>query len=113
VLYAAFIWTKWDTDGDLDPAEFGRYASFNDDSSSAGVRRAGLALHPVSAATTVRLRDDEVLLTDGPFIESKEQLAGFYLLECADLDEAVSWASRIPGARHGAIEVRPVLAEHT
>jgi hypothetical protein len=113
LLYAAFIWTKWDTDADLDPTEFGRYASFNGDSSRAGVRRAGLALHPAAAATTVRLRDDEVLLTDGPFIESKEQLAGFYLFDCADLDEAVVWASRIPGARHGAIEVRPVLTEHT
>ena len=112
MLYAAFIWTKWDTDADLDPDEFGRYGAFNEQSAAAGVRHSGAALHPVSAATTVRLRDDEVLLTDGPFLESKEQLAGFYLLECENLDDALAWAGRIPGARHGAIEVRPVLAEH-
>ena len=112
MLYAAFIFTKWDTDEDLDPAEFGRYSKFNAESESAGVRRGGLALHPVSAATTLRLRDEETLVTDGPFLESKEQLAGFYLLECENIDEALAWAGRIPGARHGAIEVRPVLAEH-
>jgi hypothetical protein len=112
MLYAAFIWTKWDSDGDLDPAELARYEDFNERSAAAGVRHAGLALQPVSATTTVRLRDDEVLMTDGPFIESKEQLSGFYVLECESLDEAIEWAARIPGARHGAIEVRPVLVEH-
>ena len=112
MLYAAFIWTKWDADEDLDPAEFGRYTAFNGDSAAAGVREAGLALHPVSSATTIRLRDETVLVTDGPFVESKEQLSGFYVFDCANLDEAISWAARIPGARHGAIELRPVLAEH-
>jgi hypothetical protein len=112
VLYAAFIWTKWDTDEDLDPDELARYAAFNEQSVEAGVRRSGLALHPVSATTTVRLRDDEVLMTDGPFLESKEQLSGFFLFECDNLDEAITWAARIPGARHGAVEVRPVLVEH-
>jgi hypothetical protein len=112
MLYAAFIWTKWDSDEDLDPAEFGRYQEFNAVTAAASVRAGGLALHPVDVATTVRLRDDEVLMTDGPFLEAKEHLSGFYLFECADLDEAVSWAARIPGARHGAIELRPVLVEH-
>jgi hypothetical protein len=112
MLYAAFIWTTWDSDDDIDPAEFGRYAEFNERAEQAGVHRAGVALQPVSIATTVRLRNEEILLTDGPFIESKEQLSGFYLMECASLDEAIAWAARIPGARHGAIEVRPVLAEH-
>jgi hypothetical protein len=110
--YAAFIWTKWDSDEDLDPAEFGRYAEFNAECGEAGVRRQGLALHPIAAATTVRLREQETLVTDGPFIESKEQLSGFYIFECDNLDEAITWAARIPGARHGAIEVRPVLVEH-
>lgn len=112
MLYAAFIWTKWDTEADLDPEEFSRYSEFNALSAEASVRHSGLALHPVDVATTVRLRNDEVLMTDGPFLEAKEHLSGFYLFECADLDEAVSWAARIPGARHGAIEVRPVLVEH-
>lgn len=112
MLYAAFIWTKWDSDSDIDPEEFGRYQKFNELTAEAGVRHGGLALHPIDAATTVRLRDDEVLLTDGPFLESKEHLSGFYLFECDGLDDAVQWAAKIPGARHGAIELRPVLVEH-
>jgi hypothetical protein len=112
MLYAAFIWTKWDSDDDLDPAEFGRYAALNEQADEAGVRRSGLALQPVSSATTVRLRNEETLVTDGPFIESKEQLSGFYVFECTDLDEAIRWAARIPGSRHGAIELRPVLIQH-
>ena len=58
---------------------------------------------------TVRVRDGEPLLTDGPFAETREQLAGFYLLECADLDEAVRWASKVPSAAMGSVEVRPVI----
>jgi len=69
---------------------------------------AGQALHPVESATTVRVRDEEVLISDGPFAETKEQLAGFYLLEARDLNEALQLASRIPPARFGTIEVRPV-----
>jgi len=112
MLYAALIWRKWDTEDDYDPTDPGRYQDFNHDVDAASVRRGGLALHPVDVATTVRLRDDEVLMTDGPFLETKEHLSGFYLFECADLDEAVAWAARIPTARYGAIEVRPVLADH-
>jgi hypothetical protein len=66
------------------------------------------ALHPVDTATTVRVRDDEVELTDGPFAVTKEVLAGYYLLECADLDEALRHAARLPLARYGSIEVRPI-----
>jgi len=62
----------------------------------------------VTTATTVRVRDDEVVTSDGPFAETKEQLGGFYLVECKDLDEAIEVASKIPGARHGSIEVRPI-----
>lgn len=65
-------------------------------------------LHPVSTATTVRVRNGQVLLTDGPFAETKEQLAGFYLLEARDLNEALQLAAKIPPARVGSIEVRPV-----
>src|SRR5829696_2729177 len=81
--------------------EFGREA--------ADVIVAGEALHPVATATTVRVRDGEPLLTDGPFAETREQLAGFYLLECADLDEAVRWAAKVPSAAMGSVEVRPVI----
>lgn len=74
----------------------------------AGHYIAGEALQPIATATTVRVREGETLLTDGPFAETKEQLAGFYLLEARNLDEALQLASRIPPARLGSIEVRPV-----
>ena len=69
----------------------------------------GDALHEVSTATTVRVRDGKTLTTDGPFAETKEQLGGFYLIKADNLDEAVEIASRIPGAVRGSIEVRPVM----
>ena len=69
----------------------------------------GEALLPTASATTVRLRDAKALTTDGPFAETKEQLGGFYLVKCDNLDEAVAIAAHIPGASHGSIEVRPVM----
>jgi hypothetical protein len=69
----------------------------------------GEGLQPTSTATTVRVRDGERMLTDGPFAETKEQLGGFYLLECNSLDEAIEWAAKIPGAAFGSVEVRPVM----
>jgi hypothetical protein len=74
-----------------------------------GKMRAGDALQPTTSATTVRVRDGETILTDGPFAETREQLGGYYLIEAASLDEAVDAARRIPGARSGSIEVRPVV----
>ena len=67
------------------------------------------ALQPVSTATSVQMRDGKKIVKDGPFAETKEQLGGYYLLDCKDLDEAVEWASQIPTARTGTIEVRPVI----
>lgn len=69
---------------------------------------AGEALHPTDAATTLRVRNGQLSITDGPFAETKEQLAGFYLLEARDLNEAIAKASKIPPARYGCVEVRPV-----
>jgi hypothetical protein len=69
---------------------------------------AGQALQPTDTATTVRVRNGQLTLTDGPFAETKEQLAGFYMIEAKDLNEAIHWASKIPPARFGSIEVRPV-----
>jgi hypothetical protein len=69
----------------------------------------GDPLHPVDAATTVRVRNDETEILDGPFAVTKEYLAGYYLLECADLDEALKQATRVPLARYGSVEVRPVM----
>ena len=72
----------------------------------------GNALQPTPTATTVRVRGGDRLVTDGPFAETKEQLGGYYLLECKDLDEAIEWAAKIPGARNGSIEVRPIMQFH-
>jgi hypothetical protein len=74
-----------------------------------GVRQFGSRLRPVSDATTVQVRDGEVLLSDGPFAETKEQVGGFYVLDCKDLDEALDWAERCPAAQAGTIEIRPVI----
>ena len=76
---------------------------------SAGVMKAGDALQPTATATTVRDDGGEALVTDGPFAETKEQLGGYYLLDVADLDEAIRWAHKCPGARTGTIELRPVV----
>ena len=73
-----------------------------------GVLLAAEPLHPVETATTVRVRNGRVSVVDGPFAETKEQLAGFYLVEARDLNEAIQLASKIPPAREGSIEVRPV-----
>ena len=73
-----------------------------------GVLVAAEALQPVDTATTVRVRNGQVTVTDGPFAETKEQLAGFYLLDARDLNEAIQMASKIPPAREGSVEVRPV-----
>ena len=75
----------------------------------AGVLVANRPLHAADSATTVRVREGEVELTDGPFATTKEVLVGYYLLECADLDEALTHAARMPTARHGSVEVRPVV----
>jgi hypothetical protein len=85
------------------------YGAFGQEIEAAGAFVAGEGLQPTATATTVRVRDGERLLTDGPFVETKEQLGGFYLLDCKDLDEALGWAAKIPGAQHGAVEVRPVM----
>jgi hypothetical protein len=90
-----------------DPKEMAEYQAFGKEYASK--LQGGKALKPSSSATTVRIRDGKRLTTDGPFVETKEQLGGFYLLEAKDIDEAVAVASKIPGARFGGIEVRPIM----
>jgi hypothetical protein len=85
------------------------YQKFGRDASEAGVMLGGEGLQPSGTATTVRVRDGETITSDGPFAETREQLGGYYLLDCRDLDDALSWAARIPGAATGSIEVRPVM----
>ena len=85
------------------------YFDFTDDIKNKKNYVAGEALQPTSTATTVRVRDGKPVTTDGPFAETREQLGGYYLVEAKDLDEARAIAARIPSARHGSIEVRPVV----
>ena len=91
------------------PTLVDQYRTMEQEAREAGVVVAGEALQPVSTATSVRVRDGKNSFTDGPFAETKEQLGGFYLFECKDLDEALKWASRIPSARYGTVEVRPIM----
>ncbi len=88
---------------------FAQYRDFTQAIVQSGHMKAGDALQPTTTATTVRVRDGKTLRTDGPFAETKEQLAGYYLVEAKDLDEATKLGARIPGARTGSIEVRPVM----
>jgi hypothetical protein len=73
-----------------------------------GLLQGGERLRPTTDATTIRVRNGETLSTDGPFAETKEQLAGYYMVDCKDLDEALEVAAKLPGARYGSIEVRPI-----
>ncbi|MDU0353178.1 YciI family protein [Paraglaciecola aquimarina] len=86
-----------------------QYTAFEAEAGAAGILGGGNALEPVSTATSVRLRQGKPEITDGPFAETKEQLGGYYLFECKDLDEALMWAAKIPSARYGTVEVRPIM----
>ncbi len=85
------------------------YMNFGNEAGAAGVIMAGEALESTTSATSVQVRQGDVITTDGPFAETKEQLGGFYIIECESLDEAVKWAAKIPHALSGTIEVRPVM----
>src|SRR5918992_4022921 len=89
-------------------AVMGEYFAFTEGIRKTGQYVGGDALHPTQTATTVRVRDGKTLTTDGPFAETKEQLGGYYLIEAEDLDAAVAVAARIPTARAGCVEVRPL-----
>jgi len=113
--YACMIYTSEAANAEQFPAgspEFNEmiagYMAFGEEAGAAGVLIGGDALEDTSTSTTVRVRNGDIGTTDGPFAETKEQLGGSYFLECKDLDEAISWAAKIPGASHGCVEVRPV-----
>lgn len=93
--------------------EFGEmmqgYRTFTQEIQEKDIMKGGDPLQPVATATTVRVRNGATETTDGPFAETKEQLGGFYLLDCADLDEAIEYAAKIPSAKFGSIEIRPVM----
>jgi hypothetical protein len=85
------------------------YGTFTEEARASGKMVDGAPLEGPETATTIRVRDGKRLVTDGPFAETKEWLGGFYTFECATLDEALDWAARIPGAKYGSIEVRPIM----
>lgn len=99
---------------DADPAQqqaiFAAHMDFTEAAKAAGKLVGGEALHPSTTATVVTRRGEETLTTDGPFLETKEQLGGYYVLDCEDLDEATEWAARIPEAKTGHVEVRPLMS---
>ena len=90
-------------------ATFEAHGRFGQATREAGVFVGGEGLQGTNTATTVRVRDGERLLTDGPYAETKEQIGGYYVLDCKDLDDALNWAAQIPEAKTGAIEVRPIM----
>jgi hypothetical protein len=85
------------------------YQAFDAEVTKSGAYVAGEGLEATNAATTLRYRDKEAVLSDGPFAETREALGGFYVLECRDLDEAVAWAKKVPEVYDGAVEIRPVM----
>jgi hypothetical protein len=110
--YALLIYTAESTEEvspDVWAETMAEYNAFTAHVRDAGVMRAGEALHPSATATTVRIRDGQTVTTDGPFAETKEVLGGFYIVDAADLDDAIRYAAMIPGARWGSIEVRPII----
>ena len=84
------------------------YGAFMEEMGKRGVLQGGERLRPTTDATTVRVRDGETVTSDGPFAETKEQIGGYFVVDCKDLDEAIEIAAKIPGARFGSIEVRPI-----
>lgn len=110
--YLALIYSDesvWETLDDGKRAEWmGRYSEFAGAARTAGVMTGGDELASTRDATTVRVRDGQTLVVDGPYAEVREALGGYFLLECGSLDEACDWAARIPGAEYGAVEVRAV-----
>jgi len=104
---------SWETLTPEQQQEIGAaYFAFTEELQSAGKMVAGDALQPITTATSVRVRDGETLTTDGPFAETKEVLGGYYLIDVDTIDEALDWAAKIPGAKHGTIEVRPVVTDY-
>ena len=110
--YRLMIYTAESVDDGMSEAEMGRvleaYGRLDAELEEKGAEISSNRLRPVASATSVRKRNGEFTLTDGPFAETKEQLGGYYLIEAVSLDEAIEWAKKIPSVEHGTIEVRPI-----
>lgn len=115
VKYMALIYadeSAWETFSEEErQAAYAQYGAFGEEARAAGVFAGANELGSTRDATTVRVRDGETLVTDGPYAEVKEALGGYYLLECSSMDEALDWAARIPGAEHGSVEVRQLYVD--
>jgi hypothetical protein len=113
MLYALLLYGNEAAGAQMTPAEqekeMADYYAYTAEVRDRGIYKGGEALLPTSSATTVRVRDGKTLTTDGPFAETKEQLGGFYLLDCKDLDEAIEFAAKLPASKNGSVEVRPVV----
>jgi hypothetical protein len=109
--YMLLLYTPtYDRPSPDDPGmDVSRWVEFQRNLEEAGVFLATGRLHPADTATTVRVRNDETLITDGPFADTKEYFAGYYLLDCPDLDSALEFAARVPHIHYGTVEVRPVM----
>lgn len=111
--YALIIYTSEDVMANMSEAERNAlvegYAAFHTEVVEKGIRTGGEPLQTVQTATTVKVREGKTLITDGPFAETKEQLAGIYFLECKDLDHAIELALKMPDAEYGSVEIRPIL----
>ena len=113
MLYMLLIYSEADTWPNMPQAErdkyFAEYMQYTKDIKASGHWKAGAALQPITTATTVTVRNGKTNTTDGPFAETREVLGGYYLVDAKDLDEAIALGARIPGAKLGSIEVRPVM----
>jgi hypothetical protein len=111
VKYLALIYASdadWSSLSDEDrESMYAQYRAFGEQAREQGALVDGAELQPSTTATTVRVRNDDPVVTDGPFAETKEQLGGYYVLDCESIDDAVALAAKIPGAQYGTIEVRP------
>jgi hypothetical protein len=108
--YVLLICTDEKEEATANPDRLGAYGKFGEEMGRRGVLRDGARLRPTTEATTVSVSNGKVMASDGPFAETKEQIGGFYIVDCANGDEAIEVAAKIPGAAHGKIEVRPIWA---
>jgi hypothetical protein len=111
--YMLLIYSDETRESEMSPAELTAmleaYGKFSEEVRRRGELIAAEPLQPTATATTIRVRQGKALTTDGPFAETKEQLGGFYLIDCKDLDEAIELAAMVPTAQHGSIEIRPIM----
>ena len=114
--YMLLIYSTESAEATLSPEErlaiMDAHFAVMEGTSKAGILRGAEPLHPTSTATTVRVQNGKAITTDGPFAETKEQLGGYYILDCKDLDEAIAWAAKIPTAckgSSGSVEIRPIM----